>query len=82
MLYTPIDMRAPGAAWGLYALECAMDELAYKLGVDTLELRLKNYSDKDHESRQTVFRVKNCVNVTGEGLMCSVGIDAIQNRDP
>jgi xanthine dehydrogenase YagR molybdenum-binding subunit len=44
---TPTDMRAPGAAWGLYALECAMDELAYQLGVDPLELRLKNYSEKN-----------------------------------
>jgi xanthine dehydrogenase YagR molybdenum-binding subunit len=44
---TPADMRAPGAAWGLYALECAMDELAYQLEVDPLELRLKNYTDKD-----------------------------------
>ncbi|HZF39758.1 MAG TPA: xanthine dehydrogenase family protein molybdopterin-binding subunit, partial [Blastocatellia bacterium] len=46
-VYTPIDMRAPGATWGLYALECAMDELAYKLGVDPLELRLKNYAEKN-----------------------------------
>lgn len=46
-LFTPIDMRAPGAAWGLYALESAMDELAYKLGIDPLELRLKNYAQKD-----------------------------------
>jgi xanthine dehydrogenase YagR molybdenum-binding subunit len=46
-VYTPIDMRAPGATWGVYAIECAMDELAYKLGIDPLELRLKNYSDKD-----------------------------------
>jgi xanthine dehydrogenase YagR molybdenum-binding subunit len=46
-LHTPIDMRAPGAAWGVYALECAMDELAYKLGVDPLDLRLKNYAEKD-----------------------------------
>jgi xanthine dehydrogenase YagR molybdenum-binding subunit len=45
--YTPIDMRAPGAAWGVYALECAMDELAYKLSVDPLALRLKNYAEKD-----------------------------------
>ncbi|HKE05445.1 MAG TPA: xanthine dehydrogenase family protein molybdopterin-binding subunit [Blastocatellia bacterium] len=46
-VYTPIDMRAPGATWGVYALECAMDELAYKLGIDPLELRLKNYTEKD-----------------------------------
>ena len=46
-LHTPIDMRAPGAAWGVYALECAMDELAYKLNIDPLELRLKNYAERD-----------------------------------
>jgi xanthine dehydrogenase YagR molybdenum-binding subunit len=46
-LYTPIDMRAPGAVWGLYAIECAMDELAVKLGIDPIELRLKNYTERD-----------------------------------
>ncbi|HKX60652.1 MAG TPA: xanthine dehydrogenase family protein molybdopterin-binding subunit [Verrucomicrobiae bacterium] len=46
-LYTPIDMRAPGAAWGVYALECAMDELAVKLAIDPIELRLKNYAERD-----------------------------------
>ena len=46
-LCTPIDMRAPGAVWGLYAAECAMDELAVKLQIDPVELRLKNYTEKD-----------------------------------
>jgi xanthine dehydrogenase YagR molybdenum-binding subunit len=46
--YTPCDMRAPGAVWGLYAIETAMDELAVALKMDPLELRLKNYSDKDY----------------------------------
>jgi xanthine dehydrogenase YagR molybdenum-binding subunit len=46
-LYTPCDMRAPGATWGLFALESAIDELAYKLGMDPLELRFKNYAAKD-----------------------------------
>lgn len=46
-VYTPIDMRAPGAVWGVYALESAMDELAYKVGLDPLALRLKNYAEKD-----------------------------------
>ncbi|MGV3587724.1 MAG: xanthine dehydrogenase family protein molybdopterin-binding subunit [Adhaeribacter sp.] len=45
--YTPLDMRAPGGVTGLYALECALDELAYKLGRDPLELRLTNYTDVD-----------------------------------
>jgi xanthine dehydrogenase YagR molybdenum-binding subunit len=40
-------MRAPGGAEGLFAIECAMDELAYAAGVDPLTLRLSNYSDKD-----------------------------------
>jgi xanthine dehydrogenase YagR molybdenum-binding subunit len=44
---TPCDMRAPGGAEGAYAIECAMDELAYAAKIDPLELRLINYSDKD-----------------------------------
>jgi xanthine dehydrogenase YagR molybdenum-binding subunit len=44
---TPCDMRAPGGAEGVYAIECAMDELAYAAEIDPLELRLINYSDKD-----------------------------------
>ncbi|GLK69693.1 xanthine dehydrogenase family protein molybdopterin-binding subunit [Hansschlegelia plantiphila] len=44
---TPSDMRAPGATLGVYALECAMDELAYATGVDPVELRLRNYAEKD-----------------------------------
>ncbi len=43
--YTPIDMRAPGAAHGVHALEVAMDELAYDVGIDPLELRLRNYAE-------------------------------------
>jgi xanthine dehydrogenase YagR molybdenum-binding subunit len=46
-LATPCDMRAPGAATGVYALECAMDELAVALKIDPLELRLRNYSDRE-----------------------------------
>lgn len=46
-VYTPLDMRAPGGTTGIFALECAMDELAYKLGMDPVEFRLKNYSEKD-----------------------------------
>jgi xanthine dehydrogenase YagR molybdenum-binding subunit len=44
---TPADMRAPGGAEGAYAIECAMDELAYAANIDPLELRLINYSDRD-----------------------------------
>ena len=44
---TPSDMRAPGATTGVYALECAMDELAVALKIDPMELRLRCYSDRD-----------------------------------
>jgi xanthine dehydrogenase YagR molybdenum-binding subunit len=41
----PTSMRAPGESPGMFALECAMDELAVKLDMDPIELRLKNYSE-------------------------------------
>jgi len=44
---TSCDMRAPGAATGVYALESAMDELAVALKIDPVELRLRCYSHKD-----------------------------------
>lgn len=45
--YTPSDMRAPGAATGMTLFEIAIDELADACGMDPLEFRLVNYSDKD-----------------------------------
>jgi xanthine dehydrogenase YagR molybdenum-binding subunit len=44
---TPSYTRAPGEAPGTFALEVALDELAYKLGIDPMELRLKNYAERD-----------------------------------
>lgn len=44
---TPTYMRAPGEASGSFALESAMDELAYALKMDPIELRLKNYAEVD-----------------------------------
>ncbi|WP_324677417.1 xanthine dehydrogenase family protein molybdopterin-binding subunit [Hymenobacter sp. GOD-10R] len=46
-LFTPLDMRAPGAATGILATETAMDELSYKLNIDPLELRLINYAEEN-----------------------------------
>ncbi len=43
-------MRAPGEAVGTFALESAMDELAEKLGMDPIELRLRNEPEKDPTS--------------------------------
>ena len=44
---TPTAMRAPHEGPGMFALESAMDELAHELGMDPLELRLRNYADRD-----------------------------------
>ena len=38
----PTYMRAPGECPGTFALESAVDELAYALGMDPVELRLRN----------------------------------------
>jgi xanthine dehydrogenase YagR molybdenum-binding subunit len=46
---TPTQMRAPGHATGTFALEVAMDELAIAAGIDPIELRLRNYAEKDEE---------------------------------
>lgn len=46
---TPIWMRGPGEATGCFALECAMDELAYALKLDPIEFRLRNHADTDPE---------------------------------
>jgi xanthine dehydrogenase YagR molybdenum-binding subunit len=49
-LATSCDMRCPSAATGVYALECAMDELSVALKLDPLELRLRCYSDRDQNA--------------------------------
>jgi CO/xanthine dehydrogenase Mo-binding subunit len=43
-------MRAPGGTHGLFAVESALDELSYTLGIDPIELRLRNYAEVDPES--------------------------------
>jgi xanthine dehydrogenase YagR molybdenum-binding subunit len=47
---TPTFMRAPGEATGTFALESALDELSYELGMDPIALRLKNHAEADPES--------------------------------
>jgi xanthine dehydrogenase YagR molybdenum-binding subunit len=49
-LGVPTSMRAPGEATGSFALESALDELACELGMDPIELRLRNYAETDPES--------------------------------
>ncbi|MGZ6827819.1 MAG: xanthine dehydrogenase family protein molybdopterin-binding subunit, partial [Mycobacteriales bacterium] len=45
----PTIMRAPGETPGMFALESAMDELAVALGIDPVELRIRNEPGQDPE---------------------------------
>ena len=53
-------MRAPGEAVGTFALECAVDELADRLGMDPIELRILNEPEKD-PTEGTSFSTRNIV---------------------
>ncbi|MFI0354800.1 xanthine dehydrogenase family protein molybdopterin-binding subunit [Actinomadura sp. 9N407] len=63
---TPSWMRAPGETPGMYALECAMDELAFAAGLDPIELRIRNDTDTEPESGLP-FSSRNLVACLREG---------------
>ncbi len=46
----PTYQRGPGESTGSFAMESAMDELAYALNIDPVELRLRNYSAANPDS--------------------------------
>ena len=48
------SVRAPGEAVGMLTLECAMDELANAIGIDPVELRLRNIPER-HPSEDTPY---------------------------
>ncbi|MEK1850530.1 MAG: xanthine dehydrogenase family protein molybdopterin-binding subunit [Phyllobacterium sp.] len=43
----PGALRAPGENPSAFGIECAIDELAYEVGIDPLDIRLLNYAEKD-----------------------------------
>lgn len=63
---TPSWMRAPGETPGMYALESVMDELAVATGIDPIELRIRNDTDRDPESGLP-FSSRNLVACLQEG---------------
>ncbi|MEV6595512.1 xanthine dehydrogenase family protein molybdopterin-binding subunit [Actinoplanes sp. NPDC051346] len=65
-LPTPRWMRAPGEAPGSVGLECAMDELAAELGMDPIELRVRNEPRAEPESG-VPFTARNFVACLREG---------------
>ena len=60
-------MRAPGEAPGMMALEIAMDELAERLGLDPVELRVRNDTQVDPEKPDRPFSQRNLVRCLREG---------------
>jgi xanthine dehydrogenase YagR molybdenum-binding subunit len=63
---TPCIMRAPGDCPGMFALECAMDELAIITGLDPIELRIRN-EPGTHPGTGLPFSTRNLVNCLREG---------------
>lgn len=55
------DMRAPGEAPGLMAMEMAMDEMAEKLGIDPVEFRVLNDTQTDPHNPKRRFSERNLV---------------------
>jgi xanthine dehydrogenase YagR molybdenum-binding subunit len=65
---TPTHMRGPGEASGIFAIECAMDELSYALKLDPIELRRRNEPQID-EGREVPFSSRSltkCYDVGAE----------------
>src|SRR5947209_19099178 len=67
-VHSPTWMRAPGEASGVFALECAIDELAVALNLDPVELRRRNEPEQD-EFRKLPFSTRStreCYRVAAE----------------
>ena len=50
----PGALRAPGENPSAFGIECAIDELAYEVGIDPLAIRLKNYAEQDPHEKAVV----------------------------
>ncbi|MGU3478726.1 aldehyde oxidoreductase molybdenum-binding subunit PaoC [Methylobacterium sp. D48H] len=55
------DMRAPGEAPGLMALEIAMDEMAEKLGIDPVAFRIRNDTQVDPRKPHRQFSERHLI---------------------
>lgn len=46
-MMTPMSTRGPGEVPGMFVIDSAIDELAYKLNLDPIEIRLRNHADRN-----------------------------------
>ncbi|MDQ0957053.1 xanthine dehydrogenase YagR molybdenum-binding subunit [Streptomyces sp. B4I13] len=62
---TPLWMRGPGYSNAAFAIESAVDELAHELGIDPIELRLRNEPAADEATGQqfSTRRLTECYRV-------------------
>jgi xanthine dehydrogenase YagR molybdenum-binding subunit len=63
---SPTYMRGPGAVTGAFALESAIDELAHRIGMDPIEIRLRNEPDRD-DSTGTPFSTRRLTECFRQG---------------
>ena len=67
----PTWMRGPGECSGAFALECAIDDLCYKLNIDPVQIRLKNISYEKHPDTNLPWSthfVKECIEIGAEKI--------------
>lgn len=66
----PTFMRAPHEGPGMTGLEIAMDELAERLAIDPVELRLRNYAEADPTSGKPFSskKLRECYQLAGEAF--------------
>ena len=67
---TPTWMRGPGEATGAWALESAIDELAYALSIDPLQFRIKNFAEMDQERKKPFSSnfLKDCYEIGAKAI--------------
>jgi xanthine dehydrogenase YagR molybdenum-binding subunit len=67
---TPIWMRGPGEATGAFALESAIDEIAYAVNMDPIQFRILNHTDSDPEKNMpwSTKYLKECFQLGSEAI--------------
>ena len=79
---TPTFTRGPGEAVGVFTLECAMDELASELGIDPIELRLRNLAETEPGTGNpwSSYGLRECLRSGAPS--CSGGSAVTRDRGP